>query len=560
MTEPTEPTASFRIEPPAESNRDAESTDDLATERFQRTIDACRDDGGGTVTVSSGEYVLGTVHLRSDVTLRLEAGARLRPAESESAYVDRHVGPDGERPFVLAEGVENVAVVGEGTIDGRGTEIMDTDEPIRQHSGESEGHPLVSNAPHRARQGDDYLDWSGAIDEWPVAKPSFRPGPMIHLVDCEGVSIRDITLRDMPAWTLSLDDCVDVDIRGVTIRNHMRIPNCDGIAIGNSRNVRVADCAIEACDDAITLVSHDDRKRPCEHVTVTNCTLASSACAIKFGSETGGDIRHCTFDNCVVYGSNRGLGIQHRDGGLIEHVLFSNITVETHLLPGPWWGKAEPIYVTSVPRDDDTDLGAVRDVRFANVVADAENGALLYGHADATLEEIRLDAVSLSIEGGRYADRVGGNVDLQPTAVTAPIYESDISGLHCERVTDLALSDVALKWGDELPDYFAHGIRCVDVERLAIDGFAGRQARPEATASTAGTAETGSVTTAAAISLRGTTTSTIRNCRASPGTRTFLSARDCDDDRLFANNDCTAAETPIDGDCGYRTAGNVPPL
>ncbi|WP_121741518.1 glycoside hydrolase family 28 protein [Natronorubrum halophilum] len=563
MTERTEPTASFRIEPAAESNRKVGSADDLATERFQRAIDACHDGGGGTVTVSSGEYVLGTVQLRSDVTLRLEAGSRLLPAESKSAYVDRHVGPDGERPFVLAEGVENGAIVGDGTIDGRGTEIMDMDEPIRQHSGESDGHPLVSNAPHRARQGDAYLERSGTLDEWPVAKPSFRPGPMLHFVDCEGVSIRDVTLRDMPAWTLSFDDCADVDVRGVTIRNHMRIPNCDGIAIGNSRNVRIADCAIESCDDAITLVSHADRERDCERVTVTNCTLASSACAIKFGSETSGDIRHCTFDNCVVHGSNRGLGIQHRDGGTIENVLFSNITVATHLRPGPWWGKAEPIYVTSVPRDEDTDLGAVRNIRFTNIAADAENGALVYGHADSTLERIRLDSISLSIDGSRHAAAVGGNVDLQPTAVMAPIYEDAISGIHFERVTDVELCDVTLEWADDVPAYFAHGVRCVDVDELVIDGVTGRQAQLGSPESGDGDETNGDEADAAgpaAIVLEGTTRSTIRNCRAAPGTERFLSTSGSADDRLFATNDLTDATIPIEGDSEHSTVGNVPPL
>lgn len=551
MTERSASTATFRIAHTDESETAEASTADRETERVQETIDDCRDAGGGTVVVSSGEYTVGTVHLRSDVTLHLEAGARLRPAESKSAYVDRHVGPDGERPFLLAEGLENVAIVGDGTIDGRGTEIMDMDEPIRQHSGERDGHPLVSNAPHRARQGEEYLDRSGATDEWPVAKPSFRPGPMLHFVDCEGVSIRDVSLEDMPAWTLSFDDCADVDVRGVTIDNHMRIPNCDGIAIGNSRNVRISDCAIASCDDAITLVSHDDRERECEHVTVTNCTLASSACAIKFGSETSGNIRHCTFDNCVVYGSNRGLGIQHRDEGTIEHVLFSNITVETHLHPGPWWGKAEPISVTSVPRDEETDLGTVRDVRFSNVTADAENGALVYGHADATLERVRLESVSLSIAGSPHADTVGGNIDLQPTAVTAPISEEAIAGVHCENVVDLELRDVDLEWADEVPDYFAHGIRCVDVDELVIDGFAGRQA-DVARADSAGAS--------AAIALERTTRSTIRNCRASPGTKTFLSTGACADERLFATNDLTDATTPFEGDVGYSTVGNVPPL
>ncbi|WP_440767075.1 glycoside hydrolase family 28 protein [Natronorubrum sp. DTA7] len=551
MTKRSASAGVFRILPTDDTERATALTVDRETERVQEAIDDCHDAGGGTIAMASGEYTVGTIHLRSDVTLHLEAGARLRPTESKSAYVDRHVGPDGERPFLLAEGLENVAIVGDGTIDGRGTEFMDMDEPIRQHSGESDGHPLVSNAPHRARQGEAYLDRSGTLEEWPVAKPAFRPGPMVHFVDCEGVSIRNVTLEDMPAWTLSFDDCADVDVRGVTIDNHRRIPNCDGIAIGNSRNVRVSDCAIESCDDAITLVSHDDRERDCEHVTVTNCTLASSACAIKLGSETSGNIRHCTFDNCVVYGSNRGLGIQHRDEGTIEHVSFSNITVETGLLPGPWWGKAEPIYVTSVPRDEGTNLGTVRDIRFANVTAAAENGVLVYGHADATLEDVRLESISLSIAGSRHADAVGGNIDLQPTAVMAPIYEARISGVHCENVVDLELRDVALEWTGEVPDHFAHGVRCVDVDELVIDGVAGRQAA---------VARENSAGVDAAIALERTTRSTIRNCRASPGTETFLSTTDCADERLLATNDLTDAETPTDGAVGYSTVGNVPPL
>ena len=546
MTESTPPSAWIWID--ADSGRSSEAV----TDRFQRAIDDCHERGGGTVAVSSGEYVIGTIRLRSDVTLRLEAGAVVKPAMSKDAYVDRHVGPDGERPFIIAEDIENASIVGDGTIDGRGTEFMHVDEPIRQHSGESEGHPLVSNAAHRARQGDDYLDRSGTLEEWPVAKPSFRPGPLVCFADSTSVSVRDITIRDSPAWTLCFDGCEDVDIRGLTIRNHMRVPNCDGIEIGNSRNVRIADCTIESCDDAITIVS-DEERRDCEHLTVTNCSLSSSACAIKFGSETGGDIRNCTFSNCVVYGSNRGLGIQHRDGGTIENVLFSDITIDTRLLPGPWWGKAEPIYVTSVPRDEETDLGAVRNIRFSNIVADAESGAFVYGHEGSSLEQIRLEAVSLSIEASPHAEAVGGNADIQPTAVTAPIYEQRISGVHCENVTGLELQDISIDWGEDLPAYFAHGIRCLETEGAVIDRFAGRQAgRAEASADSDGFD--------AAIALEETDRTSVTNSRATDGTDTFLAVRNCRDGRLFSNNDLLAAETAIVGDFDFRPNGNVPPL
>ncbi|AHG01336.1 polygalacturonase (plasmid) [Halostagnicola larsenii XH-48] len=550
MTESTPSSAWIRIG--SETEADPERSSEKVTKRFQRAIEDCHECGGGTVAVSSGEYVIGTIRLRSNVTLRLEAGAVVKPARSKDAYVDRHVGPDGERPFVLAEGVENVSIVGDGTIDGRGTEFMRVDEPIRQHSGESEGHPLVSNAPHRARQGDDYLDRSGALEEWPIGKPAFRPGPLVLFDDSAGVSVRNVTIRDSPAWTLCFDGCEDVDVRGLTVRNHMRIPNCDGIEIGNSSGVRIADSAIESCDDAITIVS-DEGKRDCEHLTVTNCSLSSSACAIKFGSETGGDIRNCTFSNCVVYGSNRGLGIQHRDGGRIENVLFSDITVETRLLPGPWWGKAEPIYVTSVPRDEETDLGAVRNVRFSNIVADAESGAFVYGHEEATLERVRLESVSLSIGGSPHADAVGGNADIQPTAVTAPIYEEEISGVHCENVTDLELHDISIEWGENLPAYFAHGIRCLETDGVVIDGFAGRQARRAQAAADSAELD-------AAIVLEDCERTSVANSRAADGTDTFLSVRNCRDGRLFSNNDLVAAETPVDGDWKFRTTGNVPPV
>jgi len=515
-----------------------------ATEAFQRAIDAAADAGGGTAHVPSGEYVIGTIELASDVTLRLEAGATVRPATDRSEYVDAHVGPDGERPFVLAEGVENAAVVGDGVFDGRGTEFMEMDEPIRQHSGESEGHPLVSNAPHRARQGDAFLSREGGTEGWPVAKPEFRPGPMFHFVDCEGVRIRDVTLSDMPAWTISLERCVDVDVLGVDVRNHMRIPNCDGIAVVNSRNVHVSDCTIESCDDAVTICAEADGP-PCESLTVTNCTLSSSACAIKFGSETAGDIRDCTFQNCTVYGTNRGLGVQHRDAGDIENVLFSDIVVETGLQPGPWWGKAEPIYVTSVPRDEGTDLGAVRNVRFSNVVARSENGAFVYAHEDADVSGVRLDAVRIEIEGSDHADAVGGNADLQPTVVTAPIYELDASAIHYENVADAELRDVSVAWADDVPEYFGHAIRAIDVDGLVVAGFAGRQAPGS---------------DAAAIGLEGTVRSSIRASRAASGTGTFLSAADTDDDRLLATNDLVDADDPIEGDHGFRCVGNAPPV
>lgn len=521
----------FRVE--------TDESDEFATAAFQTAIDECGEAGGGRVVVPAGEYAVGTVRLRSNVTLHLAAGATVAAAADEDAYDASHVGPDDERPFLLAEGVENVALTGRGTFDGRGTEFMLMDTPIRGHSGEADTHPLVTSGPPRARQGDAYLDREGPTDDWPVAKPDFRPGPMFLFDGCQNVLVRDVTLRDMPAWTLSIEDTVEADVRGIDVVGNKRIPNNDGIAITNSQNVHISDCTLVTCDDSICLNGTLDSPRPCENVTVTNCTIESNACAIKFGSQTAGPIRNATFENIVIRDSNRGLGIQHRDGGDIENVLFSNIIVETRLVAGPWWGKAEPIYVTSVPRDTDTDLGAVRNVRFSNVVADVENGALVYGAPGATIENVGFENVRIGIDGGEKSDLVGGNFDLQPTAVGAPIFEHDIPGIHCEGLSSLSVTDSTVEWADDdLPAYFSHGLQCEEVSGVTIDGFTARGAGEDD----------------AAIRLARCERASVRGSTAAPGTDVFLSVTDLSDQRVLGLNDTADARTPTRGDVsGFST-------
>lgn len=518
----------------------------VATDAFRSAVAACAEDGG-TVTVPPGEYVVGSVELHGDLSIVVAAGATVFASDDEDEYDSppEYVGPDGERPFLYARDCENVTIEGPGRFDGRGTEIMEMETPIRGHSGQSTAFPLVSDGRPRPRQGEAFLDPTTGTDEWPVAKPAFRPGPMFLFDGCERVRVRDVTLADMPAWTITLRDCEGVGIAGVEIDNHPLIPNCDGVSIESSRNVSISDCAMRACDDTITLGAHAAIDRACENVTVTNCALSSHACAIKFGSGTENAIRNCTFQNCAIYDSNRGLGIQHRDEGDIENVLFSDITVETRLSPGPWWGKAEPIYVTSIPRTESTDLGSVRRVRFSNVIARGENGAVVYGHEDAEIEDLRFESVRIAVRTGRHTDAVGGNFDFQPTSVVPPIREHDVPAVYCENVDGVELVGLDVEWEGTQPAYHTHGLQCVGVSNLTVERFTGRPARR--------------ASGDAAIDLRETSVVTVRNSRARPGTGAFLAVDDTDEERLFANNDLADAESAIEGDASFTRTGNVEP-
>lgn len=111
------------------------------------------------------------------MTLSLADGATIRASLAVSDYdcPPEYVGLDGEYPLFFVNGDRNVTIRGEGTIVGRGTEMMEMDKPIRSHSGQSSANPLVSEGEPQPRQGDAFLNLEEGTETWPMAKPLFRP-------------------------------------------------------------------------------------------------------------------------------------------------------------------------------------------------------------------------------------------------------------------------------------------------------------------------------------------------------------------------------------------------
>jgi polygalacturonase len=503
----------------------------LDTDAIQSAIDACAESGGGTVRVPAGEYRTGTIELRDHVTLDLEAGATIRGSTDLDDY--RTAGGP-YKTLIAAIDAEDVSVTGNGTIDGSGTAFMDMDAVIDPHD-----DPAIDTFEQDTRQGDRFLSPDHGTEDGPV-EPLERPQRLLLFYGCTNVRVDGVTIRESPHWTLHLLGCEHVDVHGVDIHNEISIPNSDGINPECSENVHISDCTVVTGDDAICPKASDeyDVSGPLENLTVTNCILVSRSSAIKFGSGTGHDMRDCTFSNIVVRSSNRGLGIQHRDAGTVEDVLFSNITLETQFHTGNWWGMAEPVYVTSVPRRDGHELGAVRNIRFSDVVATGEGGVVIYGSEEATVEDITFDGVSVTVTESDKGHAKGGNLDLRPSSAFVPLFEHDIPGVYARGVTDLTLADVAVDW-ESPPGYCSNAVECESFDGVTIEGFEGRGCNG-----------------AAAVALRDGRDITVRDSRASPGTGTFLAAERTDEERLFLGNDLSDAETPIDGETDFVSAGN----
>ncbi len=372
-------------------------TNDTAS--IQAAIDACAAAGGGKVILPGGKtYRCGALILCSNLEIHLEMGAVLKGSDNIEDYIlfrDKSARSAEPRVpsyenceysgapahyFLYGKDCENIAVTGFGKIDGN--------EEV----------------------------FYGEITKWHIEGCFYPRAPMLFLENASHLTIRDVTFTRSAFWTVHLVGCEDVLIDGIRILNNLRMANCDGIDPDHCRNVRIANCHIECADDCIVFKNTAAAMRygPCENITVTNCTLTSTSAAIKFGSESEALFRNIIVENCVISRSNRGISLQLRDKGSVENVIFHNITIDTRLFNREmFWGQAEPIAITVLPRKAGTQVGTVRNIRFSSILCTGENGFLLYGGKAGAISGISFENVTLDLN--RITDYEKGFHDLRPT-------------------------------------------------------------------------------------------------------------------------------------------------
>ena len=367
-------------------------TDDAKA--IQLTIDRCSAEGGGRVLFPRNHtFLAGPIELKSNVELHLEATATLKANPDESIYQLSAFGENrGEGMLWLyANDAENLSITGKGTIHGNGIAFM----------------------------GKELED---SYELKPLADQTFDPRPhVLTLTAVKNLTIRDVTIKEGAYWTVHLIGCDGAVIDGIQLLNNLKIRNGDGIDIDHSKNVRIANCHITSGDDCICLKNRREFEKygSCHDITVTNCVMSSRSCAIKIGSENMDSIYNVVFDNCIITKSNRGLGIQNRDEGTVTDVTFSNIQLDCRMWSDVWWGKAEPIYVTSYPRANgnhkdanwrfpkgqiEGKCGAVRRIHFYNISATSENGCFIGADEVGKVDGITFDNVHIMLDGAK-ADR-----------------------------------------------------------------------------------------------------------------------------------------------------------
>ena len=313
----------------------------MNTKAIQASIDACIDSGGGTVWVPAGNYIFGTIRLKSNVTLSLDHGAALLGSQNMDDY-DKDLTPTREgnpECLIFAENATHISIEGLGVIDGRGNHIA-------------------------FNRG---------------SSPPWNPRPrLIRMENCTQLKFSGVTYKRPAFWGIYLVDCSNIHIDGVKIRFKDNNYNNDGIDLDGCKNVLIENSDIVAGDDAICLKSSLD---PCENIVVRNCKISSNTAPLKFGTSSSGGFINVTVTNCYFYDSPMGvIKLELVDGGRLENVDISRIKMENVGNPifirlgnrGRDFTKktSNESYGLKDSKDEGVPVGILRDIRISDVVAE----------------------------------------------------------------------------------------------------------------------------------------------------------------------------------------------
>ena len=388
----------------------------LDTAAINHAIESCAEAGGGTVQFTAGVYLSGTIHLKSHVTLLFEAGAELlgSPVLDHYQELQAYHGQRWQRGLLLGEDVEDVTLLGPGTING-----------------------------------DDVYDIEG--------EENLRGPHAVLMLHCKRVSIQNLKVKNAANYAIRISECQRLDVNGLQVTG-----GWDGINMWNCRDVTVFGSSFQTGDDALA-------GGYWENVVIDNCLLNSSCNGIRLI----GPAEHVSVHNCLIKSPGASLhrtarrtnslaGMQIAPGtwmdtpGIVDDLRVSNVTITGVRTPF-WigiWGTD-----TRIGHISFTDVTVTGAGRVASVIE---------GTPDHPIEAVTLRNVSIETEGG-------GTQQDAAQAFPALMIDKDpwniqpVAGLYCHHVKRLTLHDVRLS--HRAPEARSM-LACHDVQTLELDGVA----------------------------------------------------------------------------------------
>ncbi len=319
---------------------------------IQNTIDKCSAEGGGKVILHRGIYFTGPIQLKSNVNLHLCDGAVLLFSPHFEDYPLINTNFEGFFTYrcispIYAKDVENIAITGNGVIDGNGipwrpvkkfklTEkswaslvasggvVAEGEEAVWWPTQKAlDGHNTLVKAPEKLKDEkicNQYTDF-------------LRP-VLVNFTNCKKILLDGPTFQNSPAWCLHPWLSEHITIQNISVRNPWYSQNGDGLDIDACKYVQVVNATFDVGDDALCIKSgknEDGRKlgKKCEHVKIQNCIVYHGHGGFVVGSEMSGGVNNIQVKDCTFIGTDTGLRFKSciGRGGVVENVYVENINM-----------------------------------------------------------------------------------------------------------------------------------------------------------------------------------------------------------------------------------------
>ncbi len=359
------------------------------TAAIQAAIDSCERQGGGTVHLIAGTYLSAPIVLKSNITLQLDKGATLLGSADHADYPPLtmfHL-PDLQ-PLVSATYASNVAITGEGVIDGNGESWWREARALKDAGILGTGHP--------------------------------RP-KLIIFDHCKHVRVEGVTIQNSPMWQLVPYYSDDVIIRNIRVLAPPRSPNTDAIDPFSSSNVVIDHVFADVGDDNIAIksgpINSPGPDDPSRNITITDCTFMHGH-GLSIGSEIAGGVQNIRAERIHFKGTDNGIRVKsNRDrGNDVSHLFFRDIemkNVKNALIISEYYPKV-------LPPDTETAQPVTRltphfyDIVLENVMATGSTMAgAIVGLPEAPISGVVLRNVKISAKTGltiAYAEVTGKHV------------------------------------------------------------------------------------------------------------------------------------------------------
>ncbi|MFT4111349.1 glycoside hydrolase family 28 protein [Silvibacterium sp.] len=364
----------------------------LDTAAIQAAIDHCAQSGGGTVRLTAGTYLSAPIVLRSNITLQLDKGATLLGTPDHTAYPAKtEFRAPGIQSLVSATNADNLAITGEGIIDGNGESWWE------------EAHK--------------YKD-SGILG-------AEHTRPRLVVFDhCWHIRIEGVTIQNSPMWQVVPYYSDDITIRNVHVLAPQHSPNTDAIDPFSSTHVVIDHVVADVGDDDIAIKSGEINSpgpdSPSQDITITDSTFLHGH-GLSIGSEIAGGAQRIRAERIHFDGTDNGIRVKaNRDrGNDVSDLVFLDIDmkhVKNAIIVSEYYPNVLPAAGVEVPQPVTHLTPHFHDITLENVTAtDTKSAGALVGLPESPVLNLTLKNVHLSAETPLtigYATVTGTNVQV----------------------------------------------------------------------------------------------------------------------------------------------------